>query len=143
MNEVWDLPPNDRLKIWRIFRKSIEGKDNDFVIQSIVDWWKTTPVSNRITDIYDSSTWPDPWELIHMGEFDENTICIGMAYTLHLIDKPCDVLLLQDRKKHYIGLTILVDETVVLNYNYGTINKYEEIENATILNRWNTEDLIK
>ena len=143
MNEVWDLPPNDRLKIWRIFRKSIEGKDNDFVIQSIVDWWKTTPVSNRITDIYDSSTWPDPWELIYMGEFDENTICIGMAYTLHLIDKPCDVLLLQDRKKHYIGLTILVDETVVLNYNYGTINKYKEIENATILNRWNTEDLIK
>lgn len=143
MNEVWDLPPNDRLKIWRAFRKSVEGMDNDSVIQNVVDWWKTTPVSSRVTDIYDRSTWPSPWELVHIGEFDENTICIGMAYTLHLIGKTCDILLIQDRKKDYIGLIILVDETTVLNYNYGIIDKYKEIENATILNRFSTTDLIK
>jgi len=107
-----------------------------------VDWWKFTPIGSRAIDPYESTEWPNPWELIHTGNFDENAIALGMAYTLHLMDWPCEVVLLQDMKKQFIGLVVLVDNTYIMNYNYGTVDKLRDLTNCEIVNRWSTEDLV-
>jgi hypothetical protein len=87
----------------------------------VIEWWKYTPVSNRVIDAYDNSNWPDPWELLHKGDFDENAVALGIGYTLHLMGYPCDILLVQNREKHFLRLIVLVDEIHVLNYTYGVI----------------------
>jgi len=142
MNTAWQLTPQERLKEWRKWRKQVESQDDEDCLQSIVDWWKFTPIGSRAIDPYESTEWPNPWELIHTGNFDENAIALGMAYTLHLMDWPCEVVLLQDMKKQFIGLVVLVDNTYIMNYNYGTVDKLRDLTNCEIVNRWSTEDLV-
>lgn len=142
MNTAWQLMPHERLKAWRKFRKDIADIPDLECLQAVVDWWKFTPIGSRAIDPYESTDWPDPWQLIHTGNFDENAIALGMAYTLHLIDWDCYVSLMQDPEKNFIGLVVIVDDEYVLNYNYGTVDKLSELKHCEVLNNWHTEELI-
>lgn len=142
MNNIWQINPDDRLKEWRSFRKNLENGSDQNILQSVIDWWKMAPISARAIDIYDSSLWPDPWELLHNGEYDENSLALGMAYSLHLMNKPCKILLVQSRKESYLGLIVLVDETFVLNYTYGVVEDRNVLNDCQVLETWYTLELI-
>lgn len=142
MNTAWQMPPHERLKEWRKWRKSIDSLGDEECLQAVVDWWKMTPIGSQTIDPYTNKEWPNPWDLLYKGNFDENAVALGMAYTLHLLDWPCEVVLLQATEKRYIGLVVIVDETYVLNYNYGTVDKLSELKNYDIVSRWSTEDLL-
>lgn len=142
MNTVWQLMPNERLKEWRKFRNHIQDFDDMECLQEVVDWWKFTPIGSRAIDPYDNEEWPDPWQLIHTGNFDENAVALGMAYTLHLMDWPCEVALAQDTDRRFLGLVVLVDNNLILNYNFGTVEKLSELKNCEILSKYNTNDLL-
>lgn len=141
-NTVWQMSPSDRLKEWRYFRKKIAEKELFDAMQDVIDWWKLAPLSSRVLDIYDNSTWPDPWELLHNGEYDENSIALGMAYTLSLNDIPCNILLVQSRKESYLGLIVFVDEKYILNYTYGEINDKSILDDSEVLQTYNVKELI-
>ena len=52
-----------------------------------------------------------------------------MAYTLHLEGyAECEILLVQNSKKSYISLIVLVDKLHILNYNYGIVNSVDDID---------------
>lgn len=142
MNTAWQLMPQERLREWRKWRKSIESLEDEDCLQAVVDWWKFTPIGSKAIDPYTRKDWPDPWELIFDNNFDENAVALGMAYTLHLMEWPCEVVLLQDTEKAFIGLVVIVDETYVLGYNYGIVDNIKELENCSVLNRWSTDDLV-
>lgn len=141
MHTVWQLMPQERLKEWRKFRKSVEHLDDEELLRKVVDWWKLTPIGSKTIDPYDNKDWPNPWDLIHDGNFDENAVTLGMAYTLHLLDWPCEVALVQGIENKYIGLVVIVDDEHVLNYNYDTIDKLTEL-NCEVLQTYNTESLV-
>jgi hypothetical protein len=143
MNIVWQLKPEERLKEWRNFRQEISTESIEDTLHSVIDWWKYTPIANRVLDVYNSDMWPDPWELLYDGHFDENAISLGIAYTLHLIDKPCEILFVQNHKKSFLGLIVLVDEKFILNYNYDKIDNADVLKDCEILERWNTEYFVK
>jgi hypothetical protein len=141
MNTVWQMSPQDILKEWRQFRKSIEHLDDRECLQKVVDWWKYTPISSRVIDPYDSKDWPDPWELMYSANFDENAIALGIAYTLHLMDWSCDLLLVQNTDNNFLGLVVSVDDQYILNYNYEFIESSDILEVCQILKKWNTNEL--
>jgi len=143
MNIVWQLKPEERLKEWRNFRQEISTKSIDDILHEVIDWWKYTPIASRVLDVYNSDTWPDPWELLYDGNFDESAISLGIAYTLHLMDNPCEILFVQNHKKSFLGLIVLVDEKFILNYNYDKIDNVNILEDCEILGRWNTEYFVK
>jgi hypothetical protein len=142
MNTVWQLMPDERLKEWRKFRKRIEELSDSECLQEVVDWWKFTPIGSKAIDPYDNEKWPDPWALIHTGNFDENAVALGMAYTLQLMDWPCEVALVQDSEKRFLGLVVIVDNELILNYNFGTVEKLKELKHCEVLSRYKTEELI-
>lgn len=141
MNIAWQLTPSERLKEWRSFRKTIEDeKTKTELYQQVVNWWKFAPIGSIGIDPYDHTDWPDPWELVYDANFDENTIALGMAYTLQLLNHDCDVAVIQNEKGQVI-ITVIVDEKYILNYNYGTVENFKDI-NCEILSRYATRDLM-
>lgn len=144
MNDVWQQSPKQRLKLWREFRLSLDNIDyEEDCLQSVINWWKSAPVGSRELDIYDKDTWPDPWQLIYTNALDENSITLGIAYTLHLIDWECDVFLVQNQEESWIRLIVLVDDCYVLNYTYGVVENKEILDDCTILEKYQTSQLTK
>lgn len=48
MDEVWQLPPRQRIQKWRELRKRICGLSNILEqLQVVLDFWNTTPVGDR------------------------------------------------------------------------------------------------
>ena len=134
MNEFWQCSPKQRLVMWRQFRKSLADMEYLERLQAVVDFWKMAPMSSMHTDIYDATKWAEPWDFIWEGVYDENNVALGMAYTLQLESyAQCEILLVQNTKKSYINLIVLVDKTHILNYNYGIVNSLEDLDNDTTI----------
>ena len=129
MDEVWQLPPKQRIQRWRKLRKRINEYSNLLEqLQVVLDFWKTTPISTRAIDPFDESTWGTPWEMLHQNDYDENVVSLGMAYTLHYSNISCRLLLVQNVEKSDIKLIVLVDNKYVLNYNYNNIDTTDIVE---------------
>jgi|TARA_B110000908_G_C10235247_1_gene442923 hypothetical protein len=129
MNEFWQSSPKQRLVIWKQFRRHLINITQEERLQAVVDFWKMAPMSHMSTDIYDSSKWLKPWDYIWHGEYDENSIALGMAYTLHLEEyAQCKILLVQNTKKSTISLVLSVDNMHILNYNYSEVTDIKKLE---------------
>ena len=129
MDEVWQLPPKQRIQRWRKLRKRIGEYSNLLEqLQVVLDFWKTTPIGTRAIDPFDESTWSTPWEMLHQNDYDENVVSLGMAYTLHYSNISCRLLLVQNVEKSDIKLIVLVDNKYVLNYNYNDIDTIDIVE---------------
>lgn len=137
----WQLAPSERLKEWRKFRKHLETLDDEDCVAQIIDWWSTAPLSTRVIDPFDNTHWPDPWQLLYNGEYDENIISLGIAYTLELLDWECEVLLVQNTEKGFLNLVILVDDDYVLNYTYNKVEPSSVLSDVEILKKWDSSEL--
>jgi len=98
-----------------------------------MQFWKMAPISVRAIDPYNEGTWPNPWDLLHINEYDENVVSLGIAYTLHYSDIPCRILLVQSVEKSEIKLIVLVDNCYILNYNYDIIDNPKLINKLDVL----------
>lgn len=138
----WMSPPGNRLKEWRTFRQKLKSNNLKTSLQELVDWFKTAPLSSRVINIYDSETWPGPWDLLYAGDMDENAIALAMAYSLQLCDIDCDLILAQDREEHFLGLVVLVDNEYVLGYTYGTVEDRQCLDTCSVVESYKTKDLL-
>ena len=144
MNNVWQLSPKQKLKVWREFRLGLDDIEyEEDCLQAVIEWWETAPIGSRELDIYDNSAWPDPWKLLYDNNLDENSIALGMAYTLHLADWDCEVALVQNQNESWIKLLVLVDDTYVLNYTYNKVQNMEVLSDCNILEKISTSELTK
>ena len=146
MNNIWQLLPKERLTEWKSFRNTLSELDNtskEDYLQTLVDWWRLAPLSNRVIDVYNSEEWPTPWDLLWNGLYDENVIALGMAYTLELCGWSCDILLVQDAGKSRVGLVIRLNDEYILNHNYGIVDNVSVLDKCEILNTWYSNDLVK
>lgn len=141
MNNIWQESPKEKLKSWRKLRKEVSEQDDLDCLTNIINWWKMAPISARALDVYDSSTWPNPWDMLWKGSMDENSIALGIAYTLHHIDWECEVLLIQNTEESFVKLVVLVDNEHVLNYNYDSIENVSVLNNCHIIERIQTNQL--
>lgn len=142
MNSVWQMTPSERLKEWRSFRFTLDDMDDDECLQAVVDWWKLTPLGKSDISIYESKDWPDPWELLWGTDHNEDSIALGVAYTLALTGWPCEVAFIQCQEKSFLGLVVIVDEQHVLNYTYGCVDNISILDNCEIITRWHSDTLV-
>lgn len=139
-NSLWQLSSEELLAEWRSFRLGIKDSDLKTCMEKTQDWWKLMPLGSREIDPYESVDWPDPWELLYNRAWDENVKALGMAYTLHLINHECDVVLIQNTEDGFLGLTVLVDNKWLLNYNYSEIVDADTVK-YEVLKKWSTNQL--
>ena len=55
-------------------------------MHSINDWWARAPLVNHHLHIADYEDWPLPWDLLADNTFCELAKCLGIVYTILLID---------------------------------------------------------
>jgi hypothetical protein len=85
---MWQSHPERRLIAWANLRNECKDNPNlESVITNIHDWWQQAPMVLRYlhTDLIDE--WPDPWELIAENTYCSLAKCLGMCYTVRMLDR--------------------------------------------------------
>lgn len=144
INTAWFESPSTRLSQWREFRKGLDTDNTQEVCNIVIDWWKMAPISKMSIDPVDSSTWPTPWEMLHSGDFCENSLALGMSYTIYYANEtiPNELLYVTDRKNSTQKLCAWIDNKYLLNYEHGGISTLPT-ENVSISFQKKIADVIK
>ena len=102
------------------------------------------PISSMTIDPVDSSTWPTPWEMLHSGDFCEDSIALGMSYTIYYANEkiPNEILYIIDRDKEIQRLCVAIDNKYLLNLEHATISNLPSDE-MVISYRKNIAKVIK
>jgi len=85
---MWQSHPERRLIAWANLRNACKDNPNlESVITNIHNWWQQAPMVLRYlhTDLIDE--WPDPWELIAENTYCSLAKCLGMCYTIRMLDR--------------------------------------------------------
>ena len=129
-HRAWFESPSTRLKMWREFRQSLDIENTLEVCQTVVDWWKSSPIMAISIDPVDYKRWPTPWEMLHKGDFCENSLALGMSYTIYYANNriPNRMVFVQNKKDSIQKLCVLIDEKYLLNYRHGVISSRPESE---------------
>jgi hypothetical protein len=133
-----------RLSSWKKLRRELtrDLSDQDW-LEKIVDFWSLAPLKPRVLDYSQLGTWPNPWQLLDQGDFDENSVSLGMFYTCALSQdsrwQPHDLelLLLRDTQQHQEQLAVCIANTWLIGWEYRKIKSWQPPRNNVILqNRW-------
>lgn len=110
--------------MWRQFRQSLDTNNTLQVCETVVEWWRTAPTVSLSIDPVDSTNWPTPWEMLYSGDFCDNSLALGMAYTIYYTNSNIniDMLYLIDEQQSVQKLCALVDHKYLLNYEHGVIS---------------------
>jgi hypothetical protein len=124
----------DQFSFWKKFRSRIEKIDAP--LEETIKFWTKAPLVNKHLDAYRPDTWPDPWQIIKDGKYNDLTIAIMMGHTLKLTNrfKDCDIEIKQylDMNNKVVYNTCVVDNKI-LNYQYGEIVVEEELPKDLVL----------
>ncbi len=120
------LSSHDRLEDWKEFRKHLKGDD---ALLLVAKYWAKAPLSKMAYDPENSDDWLSPWEMISAGEWCENSVAIGMEFTLRLAEISNNLKLhyIRDYSNSIEKLILLVDDKYILNYFIGEVINVNEI----------------
>jgi hypothetical protein len=134
---VFDLNETNKLQQWKNFRNSLEVSSTAF--EDVAQFWSRTPFVSNYLDPFDSKSWPDPWQLILNNKFDDLGIVLGMCYTLQLTerfkDNKFEIHMSMSQLKKDWRYVLLIDDITVLNWNYGSVANFDEI-NSNLTKIW-------
>lgn len=144
-NQWWFEPPSKRLAAWRDFRQSLDTTNIVDVCETVMEWWEYAPLLNITIDPVDSSNWPTPWEMLHQGDFCEDSLALGMAYTIYYANPNIDIELLYitNKKQSIQKLCALIDNKHLLNYERSMISKFTDLEDITVSYRVNINEIVE
>ena len=117
---MWQGHPEKRLVAWADLRNSCKENPNlEEVITTIHDWWQQAPMVLRYLHCDLVDDWPDPWDLIAENTYCSLAKCLGMCYTICMLEIDNNDYIVQVNNGLYI-----------LNWNVNKIvnMKLEEIE---------------
>ena len=143
-HRAWYESPSVRLGRWKEFRRGLDTTNTFEVCKTVVAWWESAPLINITIDPVDSSNWPTPWEMLHQGDFCENSLALGMAYTIYYAnqDIPNELIYVTCNGRSFQKLCALIDNKHLLNYERGTISSFHDSE-CSISYRISVNDIIK
>ena len=124
----------DQFSSWKKFRSRIEGIEAP--LEETIKFWAKAPLVNKHLDSYRPETWPDPWQIIKDGKYNDLTIAIMIGHTLKLTErfKDCDIEIKQylDMSNKVVYNTCAIDNKI-LNYQYGEIVAEQEMPKELVL----------
>ena len=109
-----------------------------------MEWWKTAPIVSVSIDPVNSEHWPTPWEMLHQGDFCDNSLALGMSYTIYYAnnDIPNELVYITDRQNSIEKLCAWIDNKYLLNYEHGVISTLPT-KNTTIGFKTKISDVVK
>lgn len=126
---MFDLFGNSRIESWRLFRDNLETSESPWT--EVAAFWAKAPFVNNYLDPFDYKSWPDPWQLILDGKFDNLAIVLGICYTLSLTQRFSKSRFeihksINDKKNS--NYYLVVDNEYVFNLHHGEVASMEEFK---------------
>mgnify|MGYP006076467023 FL=1 len=129
---------------WKSLRRQLtQDLDQVTWINKVVAFWSLAPLNSRVLDYTQLSTWPNPWQLLDHGDFDENSVSLGMFYTCALaqdarwLNQDLELVLLHDLHQHRKQLAVCVANAWLIGWEYQTMKSWQTQRNQVIVqNRW-------
>ena len=130
---MWSLRSEDRLKVWKEFRKVIGSLPFDDAVQQTVHLWSFAPFVNHYLDHSMPADWPTPWELVSDNTYDDLAKAVGMLYTLYLSDHGRNHTFKILKVKASSGLETynlvsIDDEKYILNFTFDEVISKEQVD---------------
>ena len=143
-HRAWFESPSKRLAMWRQFRKSLDTNDILQVCNTVVRWWQTAPLVSIAIDPVNSAQWPTPWEMLHQGDFCEDSLALGMSYTIFYANPDIDnrLVYITCMEKSFQRLCALIDNKYLLNYERGVISTLPTDESCTVSYSVKIKDIV-
>jgi hypothetical protein len=115
---MFQQKPEDRLRSWRDFRKTLDTLPLADAILAVAEFWHSCPFVPYNLDITRPEEWPDPWTLIEENRYCDIAKCLGIVYTITLT-------------KHKTNLEIRVykDQDSGYEYNLAWVDQGKYILN--------------
>lgn len=122
---MWfDKPIDDRIIAWREWRNGLENLPLETVLNEVASAWSRAPTVLHYLAPDQVNNWPNPWQLITDNIYCNLSVCLGMYYTLALIESPnLTNLTLQIYRtpEGWLNLSSVAQGKYVLNYNHGVV----------------------
>lgn len=123
-----------QFSIWKKFRNSIDKSERP--LEDTIKFWAMAPLVNKHLDVYRIDTWPDPWQIIKDGKYNDFTINLMIGHTLKLSERfnesQIEIRTYLDMDSKIVYNTCYIDNKV-LNYPYGEVTSEEDIPNNIVL----------
>jgi len=130
---MWQSHPEQRLIAWANLRNECEDNPNlESVITNINDWWQQAPMVLRYLHIDLIKEWPDPWELIAENTYCSLAKCLGMCYTICMLDRqdiPSLCISEIDNNDYIVQVN---NGLYVLNWNVDEVVNITQLKNKTV-----------
>jgi hypothetical protein len=117
-------PTDDRIISWRKWRNDLEDLNKEDMLNHVAETWARVPTVLHYLSPDHPNDWSNPWQLITDNVYCDLGICLGMYYSLALIESlKFDDLTLQIYKgpNGWINLSSIDQGKYVLNYNHGRV----------------------
>ena len=144
IHTAWFEAPSTRLSKWRIFRQALNTHNTYDVCETVVQWWKMAPISSWTIDPVNSNQWPTPWEMLHQGDFCDNSLALGMAYTIYYAnpDIKNELIYVTCIGRSFQRLCALIDNKHLLNFDHGSISTLPDTETCSVTYRTEIKNII-
>jgi len=119
----WMRSPDQRMDLWRRFRRSFSKTDVKDICNESWHWWYMSPEVSRTIDPYDPTTWLTLWEIIQLGETCKYSKAIGAAYMIHYLNPDLDIVIYRvfDKNRNDIYITTKVENRFLLHPEYTEV----------------------
>lgn len=130
---VFLLPPKERIKHWKKFRDTLNSQQSDETQLLLVqEYWHQYPYIERLLDPYDKSGWPTPWEILYSGDICKISIAYLMQQTLLMSDNRWNsdrikLVYIRDVELSADIMVVVVDAKYVLNYSLHELTEFDKL----------------
>jgi len=133
--------PEERISRWKDLRDSLDGSDEEEMLNNVAQFFADIPVGPRYIDYYTPDSWPTPWEILYDKLFCPNSISLLIYYTLllQLGEDRIEVVLIDDKKDRF--LVPLLDKKYILNYVLGEISSIEEFPQVQVIESFRNDEI--
>jgi hypothetical protein len=131
-------PVRDLLSQWKLIRTDIKDKPEPDQLQIVVDFWSKAPVLSMAYDPEALDTYPAPWEMMTENNWCQNSVAVGMDFTLRLggwNPNRLQIQMIRDYEASIQKLVVVVDGKYLLNYEYGCVTLLDGIK-YDVLEKW-------
>ena len=128
---MWKLKSNERLSLWREFRKKLDRLSFEQALEEVAEFWSNCPYTPYYLDPDDPKNWPDPWTLIEENYYCDIAKALGMLYTIKFtVHSPLVELrgYVDPLSKSYYNLVWIEDGKYVINMVDGAVLNKTQIE---------------
>ncbi len=118
------LPKPQLLQEWKNLRNGLSEKDDADALSDVMKFWSLAPTSRIAYDPEALDTYPTAWEMMDENDWCDNSVAVGMEFTLRLGGWDQSRLMIKMVKDYDLSiqrLVLFVDDKYLLNYQYGTI----------------------